>query len=849
MRATAIRTQAIALCWLMLAASPVLAAQGGGALTGTAEDQTGAAVPAAHVILIDRGTGQVRETVADKIGRFSFENLAPGEYSIIAHAEDLRSDEKAVTIGALLLDVKVRLKVGLEEELTVTGSTDALAPANSGEVVAFDENVFRQLPSNSDNLLLLASMFLAPSAQGTGGPSVVVDGVETDDLDVPLWAVKSVEVDRNPYSAAYRQPGTSRIEITTKQGSHRRFRGHLAMFERNSLFDARNAFAVERPPLTRFVLEAGLSGPLPVDHAWFLANGSRMVNHGTAVVNARTLDGVLVENVPTNHDRTNLLAQVAFRLAGIHAFTSSYALLDNTETAQGVGGFTLPEHGVKANKRVQRIRLADQAVPSSRFSNSLQMTVKHEEQSTGGPADQPSIVVHGAFTSGPSPTFRRDRATTVELEESGIFSRGAQTFRFGARVRPKLMSAVDSSNFAGTFRFAGLGSFAARDPFVFQISRGRPEVSFDDTQASAYAQGEMRPRSDLSALIGLRYDWQSLIRSRRDLAPRAAITFAPGAQKTIVRAGFGIFYDRLSDSARRRALLFGGDRVEQAVVLNPGFPVLPDASPSASIASVTRLADGIGAPYVVNGSVSIQRALSKTMSVTASFNRTDGHRLFRSRDVNAPPPGSGTRPNPAFLTIDQVESSGTLVGNTATLTMQGRYGSRLAGTVQYRLSKTTNDASGVFALPADSYNLEAERGRAGFDRRHQLNATATLSLPRAFKIGLVAVAASGLPYDITTGFDGNHNGVANDRPAGVTRNTGAGPGMAQLDIRVSRRIHAPTPIREKRQRNLDVNIDAFNVFNKVNLANFVGVQTSAFFGRANAALAPRTIQLSFNYHF
>src|SRR5439155_21034553 len=163
---------------------------GTGALIGTAEEQTGGAVPAAQLILIDRATGQVRETQADKIGRFSFEHLAPGEYSIIAHAEDLRSDEKAVTIGTQVLEVKVRLKVALDEELTVTGgSTDALAPANSGELVAFDESVFRQLPSNSDNVLLLASMFLAPAAQGTGGPSVVVDGVEIDDLDLPWWAV------------------------------------------------------------------------------------------------------------------------------------------------------------------------------------------------------------------------------------------------------------------------------------------------------------------------------------------------------------------------------------------------------------------------------------------------------------------------------------------------------------------------------------------------------------------------------------------------------------------------------------------------------------------------------------
>src|SRR5439155_1945039 len=136
---------------------------------------------------------------------------------------------------------------------------------------------------------------------------------------------------------------------------------------------------------------------------------------------------------------------------------------------------------------------------------------------------------------------------------------------------------------------------------------------------------------------------------------------------------------------------------------------------NTSTPSVTGMADKIDTPYVMNGSVSIQRALSNTRSVTASFNRTDGHRLFRSRDINARLPGLGARPNPAFLNINQIESSATLVGNTVALTMQGRYGSRLAATVQYRLSKTVNDASGVFAIPADSYHLEDERGRAEFD--------------------------------------------------------------------------------------------------------------------------------------
>jgi hypothetical protein len=43
--------------------------------------------------------------------------------------------------------------------------------------------------------------------------------------------------------------------------------------------------------------------------------------------------------------------------------------------------------------------------------------------------------------------------------------------------------------------------------------------------------------------------------------------------------------------------------------------------------------------------------------------------------------------------------------------------------------------------------------------------------------------------------------------------------------------------------------DAFNLFNHVNFANYVGTLTSPFFGRANAANAARQLQLSVRFSF
>jgi hypothetical protein len=109
---------------------------------------------------------------------------------------------------------------------------------------------------------------------------------------------------------------------------------------------------------------------------------------------------------------------------------------------------------------------------------------------------------------------------------------------------------------------------------------------------------------------------------------------------------------------------------------------------------------------------------------------------------------------------------------------------------------------------------------------------------------------SGLPYDITTGFDNNNDTVANDRPAGVTRNTGRGPGTAEVDIRISKSIAiVPAQNGVRRRDTIDLFVDVFNALNRTNVKGIVGDMSSPFFGRANVAGAARTVQFSARYMF
>src|SRR5439155_10096867 len=121
--------------------------------------------------------------------------------------------------------------------------------------------------------------------------------------------------------------------------------------------------------------------------------------------------------------------------------------------------------------------------------------------------------------------------------------------------------------------------------------------------------------------------------------------------------------------------------------------------------------------------------------------------------------------DPNFLNVDQVESSGSSQFHSLTLTSQTTlFRGRLQCHAQYVYSHSIDDVSGMFFLPADSYNLRAERGRSDFDQRHRFTFAGVVNMPWGFSLGCVATVFSGIPYNITTGFDDNGDTVVNDRP-------------------------------------------------------------------------------------
>jgi hypothetical protein len=275
---------------------------------------------------------------------------------------------------------------------------------------------------------------------------------------------------------------------------------------------------------------------------------------------------------------------------------------------------------------------------------------------------------------------------------------------------------------------------------------------------------------------------------------------------------------------------------------------------------VVTLAPNITIPRTVESSIGIERQMGKDSTVSASWINLASRHVFRSIDANAPPPPDYlTRPNPALGQDDEFQSEGVQTGNALELTFRGRLARYFNGQAQYRLSKTYNNTGGISArgkylvanggnfFPANSYNPKAEWARSDTDQRNQLNLLGTITAGRLMDLGLVLELYSGLPYDVTTGADNNHDGVFADRPPGVPRNSGHGPGYADLDVNLSHTFllghHANEP------ENLRVGLSSFDLLNHPNDVSYEGIITSPFFGRAVAAEPPRRMQISAEFSF
>jgi outer membrane receptor protein involved in Fe transport len=464
----------------------------------------------------------------------------------------------------------------------------------------------------------------------------------------------------------------------------------------------------------------------------------------------------------------------------------------------------------------------------------------------------PAIVVLDAFTGGGAQADYLRTEHHMEIKDTLTWTPKKQTIKGGVDIPDWSRRRYnDQTNQLGTFSFSSLQRYEAGVPYVFVAQRGNGDEVFLEKVLGLFVEDEIRATNELTATVGLRYDWQNYFGDNNDFGPRAAIAWAPARWTgTVFRAGAGLFHDRTGPGPISDLLHSEHGQLNKYVITDPGYPspLPPGASASAEPRSIVTLAPTITIPATWQYGAGVDRQLTKTLTLSANYIGMFSNNLFLSRDINAPlPPAYAVRPDAIYGVVREMESNGRLRGNTFQVTLRGGITKYFTGQTQYSLSQTRNDTAGINWFPANDWEPSAEFARADYDQRHRFDSLGTIKAGRAFNLSAALALYSGRPYSVLAG-DLYNNGRSNARPFGIARNTLEGPDYAALDIRWFRDIVFGRP-RDGALPKLTVGVDAFNVLNRTNYTAYLGTITSPLFGQAVSAQPPRRLQLSLRAQF
>ena len=460
----------------------------------------------------------------------------------------------------------------------------------------------------------------------------------------------------------------------------------------------------------------------------------------------------------------------------------------------------------------------------------------------------PQVAVSGLFTAGGAQADSRRTEYHFDGTDFATYASGRHQLSFGVDIPDISRRGLDDfTNRAGTYFFAEAADYPAT-PETYLLQSGQGHVAFREKVLCGFVEDNIRVRPNFSVYVGVRYYFQNYFHDdTNNFAPRISFAYAPTPKgKTVIRGGAGVFYDRTGPSPIGDLLHFNGVNLLRFIVEQPQYPVLP-AELAATPTSVVTLDPRSQIPYALQYSIGVERQVTAKSTVNAVYIGNRGIGSFRSIDANAPFGGATVRPDPALGQVREIQSQGYLKGNALELTFRGQASKYFSGQVQYTLSRTRNNTGGITFFPGNSYDPAADWGLSDNDRLHKFDLMASSQPTRFFTLGLALSLYAGKPVNITTGGDDNHDGILNDRPAGVPRNSMAGPGLIDLDLSVSHDFRLSKG--KKEAKVISVALNSFNLLNHPNYVAYVGTVSSPLFGRPVAAQPPRRMQFDVQFKF
>jgi hypothetical protein len=870
-------------------------------LNGHVTDESGAGVPGSKVSL--QGPNGIKKTSnASADGGYSFPALMPGDYTVMATAADFVMQPAKITLhgGVQLLDLQLKIALAAQQ-VTVqsdTGPKVSTEASNNASALIISGAELDALSDDPDDLMADLQALAGPSAGPSGG-SMFVDGFSGGELP-PKESIREIRINQNPFSPEYDKLGLGRIEIFTKPGADK-FHGSLGYNFADAFWNSRNPYAAQKAPLRLNEFENSVSGPINQRTSFTLDLQRHAVDNG-AIINGVILNPTSflpetftgIDNTPQR--RFRITPRIDYQLSANHTLSVRYTYTGSDIPDAGIGGFNLVSRGYDVKNTYNTVQVSETAIIGTLVN---ELRFQYFRQATGRTPNNntPELQVQGAFNGGGAQTGNSsDRENDYELQNYTSILRGTHSWRFGVRMREAMDNNISEQNFGGTFTFNSIDAYritqlglAGGGPSQFTINAGNPTLSVHQFDAGVFGGDDWRIRPNLTVSMGLRYEAQTNMSDHKDFAPRLGFAWALGGNahrpsKTILRGGFGMFYDRFALGNTLTADRYNGVVQQQYVVSNPSFyPNIPSLATLAGNKSrqvIQEVDAHLRSPYLMQSLISVERQLPKNTTIAMTYTNSHAVHVFRSQVIVS-----------AAQPIFEMTSAGLYNQNQLLTNVNSKVNGMVSLFGSYVLNRSRSNTDGLGTFPANPYTYAGEYGPATGDIRHRFLVGGSLNTKWNVRLSPYVILQSGAPFDITAGSDLYGTTLFNGRPGialsanqpGVvstpyglldpnptavekilTRNYGRGPGQVMVNLRISKTIGfgpekggpkqaaqgpaltaganptAPGGMRglfsnpsTSRRYNLTFGLSARNLLNHDNPGPIIGNITSGLFGRAN----------------
>jgi len=800
-----------------------VAPQGGATVRGTVADPTGAVIPGATVTLTPAGAAVGKSIVvqSQSDGTYTALNVPAGTYSqtvtIPGFASFVKLGVKITAGQALTLDVKMAIQEQSQQvNVTTDAATLSVDPDSNASSTVISGKDLDALSDDPDELSDELTALAGPAA-GPNGGQIYVDGFTGGQLP-PKSSIREIRVNQNPFSAQYDKLGYGRVEVFTKPGTDQ-WHGNFQMNGNADFLNTSNPFLGTTPqlPYHTLFMFGSISGPINSKASFNVGGSHRDIQQNTifngtllaasadattpcppGTAAAPSTCGAFTTAIPILYpeNRTDFTPRIDLQLTDKNSLTARYQYETSTIINDGTGGVDLPSTGYNLTQTENTLQMTDTQIVSPRVINETRFEYQREMSAQNPLSTTPQLIVLSDFTSGGSATqLINDHQDHFEVQNYSSIQLKKNFIRFGGRFRSTRDAQFTNAGSNQTFEYSCLqASASCTDAYsTGQVAQySYTDIIHGSTLATladlgVYAEDDWKPKPNLTVSYGIRYETQNYLNDHHDIAPRLSFAWGLGKKsspQTVVRGGFGIFFERFTLTNVVTTLQDNGInqlsiQAAEPTGCSPSNPAAcsscnPTSTAGCSTPTATELANvktyaldpSLRTPYIMQSALGVDEQLGKLGTISINYQNAHGVHEFNSIDCTLAACSPLSSALSGVGNAYRFQSEGLFNQNQISVSPHINYGRRISLFGYYVLNYARSDTGGAGSFASQINNLRADYGRASFDVRNRLFMGGSFTFPYLITVSPFLVAQSGNPYNIFTGSDTNGDGqLNNDRPA------------------------------------------------------------------------------------